>query len=329
MAIRDEFFEALESGAKWDVGVSINRSNPLPLDSNSVFKSYSDAETYAAGVLAYPGQVIAVVDVDKTTCYVLDGNKALQPVGSASSTTQVVASQEEMLALTDIEKGQMVYRTDTKTTWVFIGEDPSSLDDWSESASTNDTVWQGTENKVGFYAIDKSTYDGLESKDSSVLYFLTDTGKIFKGETDVTQAVAAVTDFGEATDAATSSELCIASHHGYTNSDFTDYLTITYQNKAINTLEVSIYFSADDFVIQNIQKQTNLVLSNFFGTELTEEQVTEQYNSLQNSKDKDEPVAVNQLQIGSYTAEINMQYIQDQDFYLVHYFLVPTEHYES
>lgn len=202
MAIRDEFFEALESGAKWDVGVSINRSNPLPLDSNSVFKSYSDAETYAAGVLAYPGQVIAVVDVDKTTCYVLDGNKALQPVGSASSTTQVVASQEEMLALTDIEKGQMVYRTDTKTTWVFIGEDPSSLDDWSESASTNDTVWQGTENKVGFYALDKSTYDGLESKDSSVLYFLTDTGKIFKGETDVTQAVAAVTDFGEATDAA-------------------------------------------------------------------------------------------------------------------------------
>ena len=107
-----------------------------------------------------------------------------------------------MLALTDIEKGQMVYRTDTKTTWVFIGEDPSSLDDWSESASTNDTVWQGTENKVGFYALDKSTYDGLESKDSSVLYFLTDTGKIFKGETDVTQAVAAVTDFGEATDAA-------------------------------------------------------------------------------------------------------------------------------
>lgn len=202
MAIRDDFFEALENGAKWDVGVSINRSNPLPLDSNSVFKSYSDAETYAAGVLAYPGQVIAVVDVDKTTCYVLDGNKALQPVGSASSTTQVVASQEEMLALTDIEKGQMVYRTDTKTTWVFIGEDPSSLDDWSESASTNDTVWQGTENKVGFYALDKSTYDGLESKDSSVLYFLTDTGKIFKGETDVTQAVAAVTDFGEATDAA-------------------------------------------------------------------------------------------------------------------------------
>lgn len=133
----------------------------------------------------------------------------------------------------------------------------------------------------------------------------------------------------EATDAVTSSELCIASHHGYTNSDFTDYLTITYQNKAINTLEVSIYFSADDFVIQNIQKQTNLVLSNFFGTELTEEQVTEQYNSLQNSKDKDEPVAVNQLQIGSYTAEINMQYIQDQDFYLVHYFLVPTEQYES
>lgn len=202
MAIRDDFFEALQNGAKWDVGVSINRSNPLPLDSNSVFASYEDAESYASGVLAYPGQIIAVVAADKTSFYGLDGNKALIPVGSASSTTKVVASQEEMLALEDIEQGQMVYRTDTKTTWVFIGTNPASLEDWSEAASTNDTVWQGTENKVGFYSLNQATYDGIDSKDSSVLYFINDSGKIYKGDVDVTSAIAIVSDFGEATSAA-------------------------------------------------------------------------------------------------------------------------------
>lgn len=202
MAIRDDFFEALQSGAKWDVGVSINRTNPLPLDLYSVFESYEDAESYASGVLSYPGQIIAVVSADKTDFYGLDGNKALQPLGSASSTTQVVANEEEMLALEDIEKGQMVYRTDTKTTWVFVGTNPASLEDWSESASQNDTVWQGTENKVGFYSLNQATYDGLESKDSSVLYFVIDAGKIYKGDVDVTSAIAAVSDFGEATSAA-------------------------------------------------------------------------------------------------------------------------------
>lgn len=61
---RDEFFTNKENGALWDVGVSINRTNPLPLDSNAVFKSYDEAVTYAKGVLAYPGQFIAVVGVD-------------------------------------------------------------------------------------------------------------------------------------------------------------------------------------------------------------------------------------------------------------------------
>lgn len=61
---RDEFFINKENGALWDVGVSINRTNPLPLDSNAVFKSYDEAVTYAKGVLAYPGQFIAVVGLD-------------------------------------------------------------------------------------------------------------------------------------------------------------------------------------------------------------------------------------------------------------------------
>lgn len=70
MIKRSEFFDALAKGALWDVGVAINRTNPLPLDKFSVFKAYSDNKdtdtTTALGyaknsVIAYPGQIIAVV----------------------------------------------------------------------------------------------------------------------------------------------------------------------------------------------------------------------------------------------------------------------------
>lgn len=59
---REEFFNSLAAGAKWDVGVSIARTNPLPLDSNSVFESYAALTTYATdNPLAYPGQIVAVL----------------------------------------------------------------------------------------------------------------------------------------------------------------------------------------------------------------------------------------------------------------------------
>ena len=70
MITRSDFFEALAKGALWDVGVAINRTNPLPLDKFSVFKSLGTVDDtgtdtalgYAMNsVIAYPGQIIAVV----------------------------------------------------------------------------------------------------------------------------------------------------------------------------------------------------------------------------------------------------------------------------
>ena len=58
---REEFFNKKAAGALWDVGVSIKRGNPLPLDADSVFASFADAQTYVNGVLSYPGQLLAVV----------------------------------------------------------------------------------------------------------------------------------------------------------------------------------------------------------------------------------------------------------------------------
>lgn len=75
MSIRDDFFTALTNGAKWDVGVSINRTNPLPLDQYSVFKTETELDAYIGGAFAYPGQIIALVDENATTIYYLDQNK--------------------------------------------------------------------------------------------------------------------------------------------------------------------------------------------------------------------------------------------------------------
>ena len=58
---REEFFNKLKTGAKWDVGVAINRTNPVPLDANEIFESIATMETYIkSNALAYPGQIVVV-----------------------------------------------------------------------------------------------------------------------------------------------------------------------------------------------------------------------------------------------------------------------------
>ena len=74
---KDKFFEELLSGATWSAGVAFKRSNPLPLDRYSVFQSYEEALEYATeNAVAYPGQVVAVVDGEPLTAtvYVIDVN---------------------------------------------------------------------------------------------------------------------------------------------------------------------------------------------------------------------------------------------------------------
>ena len=86
MAItREEFFNKKANASLWDVAVSIKRGNPLPLDADSIFESYAALETYAADVLAYPGQLVAVVEENATGIYYLDQNLAIQPVGVVPS----------------------------------------------------------------------------------------------------------------------------------------------------------------------------------------------------------------------------------------------------
>ncbi len=196
---RDDFFSKLNSGVKWDAAVSFRRGNPLPIDDKSVFDTLETAQTYAQSATAYPGQVIAVVETDKTTFYGINQAGELQSLGGNSSPMIFVADESEMLSIEDdIQAGQQVYREDTHTVWIFKGGDKSQIQNWVESASSNDTVWSGTENKVIFYALTQTTFDGIGVKDSNTLYFLTDSGKIYKGETPVTDSIIVTDSIPEA-----------------------------------------------------------------------------------------------------------------------------------
>lgn len=182
---RDTFFSNLASGTKWSAGVSFTRTNALPIDDKSVFDSLENAQTYAQSATAYPGQVIAVVTSNETTFYGINQLGELQDLGGVTKPMIFVANQSEMLALEDIEAGQQVYREDTHTIWLYKGGTVSDLSSWVESAAQNDTVWQGTESRVLFYAITQSTYDEIDSKDSNTLYFTTDSGRVYKGNIEI------------------------------------------------------------------------------------------------------------------------------------------------
>lgn len=174
--------------------LAMGRTEPQPLDTTSIWYSLESAQNYATtNGAAYVGQILTVVDESnsKATAYIIkDTAGNLQEVGSGTASPMLfVDSESAMLALTDIEAGQQVYRTDTKTIWIFKGGDAGQLSNWVESASQNDTVWSGTQSKVIFSALTEDGYRLTTPKDENTLYFITDSGKIYKGSTDVTRSV--------------------------------------------------------------------------------------------------------------------------------------------
>ena len=123
MSIRDDFFTQKTNGAKWDVGVSINRTNPLPLDVNSVFDTKANLDAYVAGVLSYPGQLVALVEATGTTIYYIDENKALQEVGKKpiGDNNSISVAEDGTISLTDFATAatgaQLVKGSDGKISW--------------------------------------------------------------------------------------------------------------------------------------------------------------------------------------------------------------------
>lgn len=121
MSIRDDFFANKAVGALWDVAVSIKRGNPLPLDSNSVFASYEALETYVAGPLAYPGQIVAVVEENSTHIYYLNQELGIQAVGGIPAVDdKTIELNKDVLSLYNFEKA--FYKFIEETTDEATGE---------------------------------------------------------------------------------------------------------------------------------------------------------------------------------------------------------------
>lgn len=137
---REEFFAQKANGALWDVAVSIKRGNPLPLDSNSVFDSYAALETYAAGVLAYPGQIVAVVNTDSTGIYYLDQNLAIQEVG------KIPTGDEKSISIID---GKVQIKNFGDHYFKYVAADPVLPDIYATSTTLPTDAADGTFAKVG------------------------------------------------------------------------------------------------------------------------------------------------------------------------------------
>ena len=118
---REEFFNKLNNGAKWDVGVAINRTNPVPLDANSVFESLDALTTYATtNALAYPGQVVSVLGTEEIAAYLIKttGEGALISKLAASSASGDISADVEALKtqVANIINGTQVVGAATKAT---------------------------------------------------------------------------------------------------------------------------------------------------------------------------------------------------------------------
>lgn len=177
MSIRDDFFAAKAQGSLWDVAVSIKRGNPLPLDADSIFDSYAALEAYAADVLAYPGQLVAVVNADSTGIYYLDQDLAIQPVGviPAGDGLSVEMGEDDVISLHNFGKAFYKYIPEVKdeTTGETVSEAKY------EKVEVNDeNLWKaGLEPKVvtengklviGWFEPNPTTIEGVNDQVTAV-----------------------------------------------------------------------------------------------------------------------------------------------------------------
>lgn len=168
---REEFFEKLTNGAKWDVGVAINRTNPVPLDANSVFESLDALTTYATtNALAYPGQVVSVLGTEEIAAYLIKttGEGALISKLAASSTSGDIADDVAKLQtqVANIINGTQVVGAATKATQDGEG---NVISETYATATALDGVKTTAEKGVADAAIAKAAADAAkEAADAKV-----------------------------------------------------------------------------------------------------------------------------------------------------------------
>lgn len=90
------------NGAKWSFGVPLERTNPVPIDKWSTFKTYADAKEFVnreTGNIAYPGQIITIEGSDGVVdVYVVDrtATDCLKKLASGGSADEIAARVREL-----------------------------------------------------------------------------------------------------------------------------------------------------------------------------------------------------------------------------------------
>lgn len=177
-----KFFDDLSKGATWSAGVAFKRSNPLPLDRYSVFESKTLAEEYATGnAVAYPGQIIAVVENGKMVAYVLAENSegnALElqqigiiPTGDGKTISVTDEGKISLLATGDTDAGsQLTLQADGTIKWV--KPDTSTAEGQAAAIKALQDTVNGTDEKDGLVEKVGSAAEG--ETPSTGLYALID-----------------------------------------------------------------------------------------------------------------------------------------------------------
>lgn len=179
---------------------TFSRLSARPLDSTSIYYTLQAAQTYAqTDPYAYVGQIISVVDEsnETSTAYIIVNTAGdLEEIGTGGSSTLVVQNVSDLTSTVanDLAVGQTAFVVSESRSYILtaIGATPPSTYQWTEMTSS-DTAWSGTEDSVVFYALTQSQYNGIGSKDANTLYFITDSGSVYKGSQNVTKFIVPTT----------------------------------------------------------------------------------------------------------------------------------------
>lgn len=104
--------------AGWDLPVYLNRLNAIPLDKDSLYYSFADAQEYANDTTknGYVGQLLSVVVDDEVTIYKIGTNRQLEEVGKGNNVETVsgYTTAKENFA-TDENVGKIINVTNDET----------------------------------------------------------------------------------------------------------------------------------------------------------------------------------------------------------------------
>lgn len=200
-----EFFNKLNSGTTWSAGVAFKRAAALPLDRYSVFSSKAEATTYASeNAVAYPGQIIAVVEESATGIYYIDHAMTLQEVGKLPSADDKTISIDDngIISLYGLDgeldeakSYQPVYKNG-ELTWVEVSS--TTVEGLQALLNTLQGEVDALETRVGTVETDVSTIkdDYLKTADKTALQ-----GEIATAKSEaIEEAVATVLGEGTSED---------------------------------------------------------------------------------------------------------------------------------